>query len=69
MDPVRTAEACRQTFVGTGGIDQKSVQMFMDWTAEKGYCPANVDAEQLIDSSYIQEAQKRFRKLSAGSAL
>jgi len=69
MDPVRTAEACRQTFVGTGGIDQKSVQMFIDWTAEKGYCSENVDAEQLIDSSYIQEAQKRFRKLTAGSAL
>jgi NitT/TauT family transport system substrate-binding protein len=62
-DPEEARKACRDTFVRDGRIDRRSIERFVKWARRKGYCLKRVRAGELIDDSYIIEAQKQFERL------
>jgi NitT/TauT family transport system substrate-binding protein len=60
LDVQESLTACRDTMVRDGHVDIPSVQGFIDWTVAKGYCPDTVGVEQLVDTSYIEEVDRRL---------
>lgn len=62
MDPERARNACRNTFAPDGSIDLPSVQRFVEWAVGKRYCASQTAAAQLVDESFIKEAQLRFQQ-------
>ena len=63
-DPAAMRAACRDSVSPTGMVDRASVQRFADWAAKKRFIPRAVDASQLIDARFIEEALRRFSRRS-----
>jgi len=53
LDPKHTREFCRTTFSPDGAIDETSLQRFINWSVEKGFCPQAVDLKRLIDRRFL----------------
>ena len=58
LDVDRTIAECRETFPRDGAVDVASVQRIVDWNVAKGYVAAPLEAAQLIDTSYLDEAHR-----------
>lgn len=58
LDVGKTVAECRDTFPRDGAIDTASMQRTIDWHVRKGYATAPVNAAQLIDASFLEEARK-----------
>jgi NitT/TauT family transport system substrate-binding protein len=60
MDPERARAACRHTFVSDGAIDRSSVERYVSWAVNMGYCPQPLPAEALIDTRFRDQAIARL---------
>ena len=58
LDLEMTLSACRRTFAADGLIDLASVQRIIDWDVRKGYATEPMEASQLVDTSFIEEARR-----------
>ncbi|HRJ21024.1 MAG TPA: ABC transporter substrate-binding protein [Bryobacteraceae bacterium] len=58
LDPEKTAAECRDTFARDGAIDRASLQRTLDWHAGKGYATARLEAGQLVDERFLEEARR-----------
>ena len=54
LDPKVVQETCRKSFAADGRIDLPSLERFLRWTVDKDYCPASVQAEQLVDGRFLE---------------
>jgi NitT/TauT family transport system substrate-binding protein len=59
-DPAAVRAACRENVSRDGMVDRASVQRFVDWAAKKGFVPRAVDASQLIETRFVEEAFRRL---------
>lgn len=57
LDMDETVFGCRETFAADGAIDLPSLQRIIDWNVRKGYATDPMDASQLVDSSYVDQAR------------
>jgi NitT/TauT family transport system substrate-binding protein len=64
-DPAAARNGCRATFVPDGAIDRASVERTIAWAHRKGYSPRQIQADDIIDSSFVQEAWRRFQERNA----
>jgi NitT/TauT family transport system substrate-binding protein len=55
MDPDAARKACRNSFVHDGRIDLPSLDRFIQWAREHGYCPIPVRAAQLTDMRFLEK--------------
>jgi NitT/TauT family transport system substrate-binding protein len=60
LDPEKVARDCRSTFESSGGIDQRSIDLFLDWLVRKGYIEDSIQTNDFVDHSLIREAQFRL---------
>lgn len=58
LDVDAVLRGCRETFVPDGRIDLKSLEYYVNWAAKKGYCPMPVEAAQLVDTRFLDEAHR-----------
>jgi NitT/TauT family transport system substrate-binding protein len=61
-DPAAARAACREGTSRDGRVERASVQRFVDWAAKKGFIPRAVDASQLIDARFVEEANRRLER-------
>jgi len=61
-DPAATRAGCREGTSRDGRLDRASIQRFVDWAAKKGFIPRAVDASQLIDARFVEEANRRLER-------
>ena len=61
IDPSIARKACRNTFVADGRIDLPSLDRFIGWAREKGYCPIPVQAKELVDMRFL-DWQRQFKQ-------
>ena len=59
VDPESMRLACRQAFSRNGKVKLADVQRFIDWAVGKGYCPQRMEAAQMVDSRFLDEALKK----------
>jgi ABC-type nitrate/sulfonate/bicarbonate transport system substrate-binding protein len=53
--------ACLDRLSQDGRIDPASVQRVIDWSVKKKFVPSRIDASQLIDTRFVEEAQRRVK--------
>jgi NitT/TauT family transport system substrate-binding protein len=58
--PAAARAACRDGISADGRVDPASVQRFVDWAVRKGYIPKAVQASQLIDTRFLDQAHRRL---------
>lgn len=58
IDVNRIKAACRNTFPADGAIDKDSVEYYIDWAVQRGYCPERIELSQLVDASFLNQAQR-----------
>lgn len=61
LDVNKTVSACRDTFPRDGAIDMASVQRTLDWSAARGYATSGMKAEDIVDTSFLEEARALLR--------
>jgi NitT/TauT family transport system substrate-binding protein len=61
-DATAARAACRNGLSRDGKIDRSSVQRLIDWAAKKGYIPNTVEASQLLDRRFVEEANRRLHR-------
>ena len=66
-DPAAARAVCRESISRDGTVDRASVQRFVDWAAKKGFIPRAVDASQLIDTRFVEEALRRLNRRSGST--
>jgi NitT/TauT family transport system substrate-binding protein len=66
LDLLRTQEACRTHHSKDGEIDIKSIELYMDWCVKRGYCPARVAPEDVIDRRFLAGARKWALQVGPG---
>ena len=54
--------ACRESISREGRPDRASIQRFVDWAAGKGYLLRTVNASELIDTRFVEEANRRLEQ-------
>ncbi len=59
-DLAAASAACRESISADGRLDRVSIQRFVDWAAHNGYIARAVDASQLIDTRFVEEANRRL---------
>lgn len=52
---------CLDRLSQDGRIDPASVQRVIDWAVKKKFVPSRIDASQLIDTRFVEEAQLRLK--------
>ncbi len=55
----KLTDECRSYFSAGGAIDLKGLQPQVDWAIRRGYVPAGVTAEMLVDSRFLEAARRR----------
>ncbi len=61
VEPSVARAQCRDLMVEGGVIDRKSIQRFVDWTVQRGYCSQRPGLDQLVDERFVNRAQLRLR--------
>ncbi len=61
-DPAAARAACRDGISADGSVDPVSVQRFVDWAVTNGYVPRAVEASLLIDTRFVEEANRRLSR-------
>jgi NitT/TauT family transport system substrate-binding protein len=61
-DPAAFRAACRDVISADGRVDPSSVQRFVDWAVKRGFTPKEVDASQLIETRFVEEAVRRLAR-------
>lgn len=61
-DPAAARAACREGTSRDGRPDRASIQRFVDWAAKRGFIPRAVDASELIDTRFVEEANRRLER-------
>ena len=50
--------ACRNNIALDGEVRMPDLQRWLSWSAEKGYLPSGITAEQIVDMRFQREAQR-----------
>ena len=66
-DPAAARAACREGISADGRIDRLSVQRFVDWAVKNGHVRQAVDASQLTDTRFVEEACRRLSRPAGAS--
>jgi NitT/TauT family transport system substrate-binding protein len=61
-DPAAARTACRESISRDGRPDRASIQRFVNWAVRKGFIPRAVDASELIDTRFVEEANRRLER-------
>jgi NitT/TauT family transport system substrate-binding protein len=56
MDPALVRASCRARVPQDARVDVSSVQRMIDWSVKKGFVPVRVDASQVIDTRFVEQA-------------
>jgi NitT/TauT family transport system substrate-binding protein len=56
LDEAAVRGECRRYLTANAEIDMTSLTRFLEWTIKKGYCPASLTAQQLVNRGFLDRA-------------
>ena len=64
-DLTAVRSACRNSLTRDGRVDVASVKRVVDWAVRKGFSHKAPDMAELVDSSWVEEANRRLERKGA----